>query len=46
MNQLYDVLDFVSSFWVMGLAVPLLKPLPFIARKPSPEEAKASTAAH
>jgi hypothetical protein len=41
-----NVLGFVNSFWVMGVAVLLLIPLPFIMRKPSTEEAKASAAAH
>jgi len=41
-----NVLAFVNSFWVMGLVVLLLIPLPFIMRKPSTAEAKASAAAH
>jgi hypothetical protein len=41
-----NVIGFVNSFWVLGLLVLLLVPLPFIMRRPSPEEAKASAAAH
>jgi len=41
-----NVLGFVSSFWVMGLLVLLLTPLPFLMKRPSIEEAKASAAAH
>lgn len=41
-----NVLGFVNSFWVLGALVLLLVPLPFIMRRPSPEEAKASAAAH
>jgi DHA2 family multidrug resistance protein len=41
-----NVLGFVNSFWVMGVVVLFLIPLPFIMRKPSTEEAKASAAAH
>lgn len=41
-----NVLGFVNAFWLLGLLVMLLIPLPFIMRRPSPEEAKASAAAH
>jgi DHA2 family multidrug resistance protein len=41
-----NVLGFVNSFWVLGFLVMLLVPLPFIMRRPSPEEAKATAAAH
>ena len=41
-----NVLGFVNSFWVLGLLVLFLIPLPLIMRRPTPEEAKASAAAH
>jgi len=41
-----NVLGFVNAFWVLGLMVLLLVPLPFIMRRPSPEEAKSGAAAH
>ncbi len=41
-----NVLGFVNAFWMLGLLVMLLVPLPFIMRRPSPEEAKATAAAH
>jgi DHA2 family multidrug resistance protein len=41
-----NVLSFASSFWILGLLVMFLIPLPFIMRRPSPEEAKASAPAH
>jgi len=41
-----NVLGFVNSFWVLGVMVMLLVPLPFIMKRPSAEEAKASAAAH
>jgi len=41
-----NVLSFASSFWILGLLVMILIPLPFIMRRPSPEEAKASAPAH
>jgi len=41
-----NVLGFVNSFWILGLLVMFLIPLPFIMRRPSPEEAKATAAAH
>jgi hypothetical protein len=40
------VLSFANSFWVLGFLVLLLIPLPFIMRRPSPEESKATAAAH
>jgi DHA2 family multidrug resistance protein len=41
-----NVLGFVNAFWMLGLLVMLLIPLPFIMQRPSPEEAKAAAAAH
>jgi DHA2 family multidrug resistance protein len=41
-----NILGFVNAFWVLGVLVLLLIPLPFLMRRPSPEEAKASAAAH
>jgi len=41
-----NVLGFVNSFWLLGLLVMFLVPLPFIMRRPSPEEAKATAALH
>jgi MFS transporter, DHA2 family, multidrug resistance protein len=41
-----SVLSFVNTFWWMGVVVLLLTPLPFLMRRPSPEEAKATAAAH
>ena len=41
-----NVLGFVNAFWMLGLLVMLLIPLPFIMRRPSAEEAEASAAAH
>jgi MFS transporter, DHA2 family, multidrug resistance protein len=41
-----SVLGFVNAFWWMGLIVLFLVPLPFLMRRPSPEEARASAAAH
>jgi DHA2 family multidrug resistance protein len=41
-----NVLSFASSFWVLGLLVMFLIPLPFIMRRPSPEEASALAAVH
>jgi DHA2 family multidrug resistance protein len=41
-----NVLGFVNSFWLLGVMVLLLVPLPFIMRRPSPKETKASGAAH
>jgi DHA2 family multidrug resistance protein len=45
-NLQANVLGFVNSFWILGLLVLFLVPLPFIMRRPSPEEAKATAAAH
>jgi DHA2 family multidrug resistance protein len=41
-----NVLGFVNAFWVMGLLVLFLVPLPFIMKRPSADEAKAGAAAH
>jgi DHA2 family multidrug resistance protein len=41
-----NVLAFANSFWILGLLVLFLVPLPFIMRRPSPDEAKATAAAH
>lgn len=41
-----NVLGFVNAFWILGLMVLLLVPLPFIMRRPSSEEAKATAATH
>ena len=41
-----NVLGFVNAFWVLGFLVMFLVPLPFIMRRPSPEETKAAAAAH
>jgi DHA2 family multidrug resistance protein len=41
-----DALAFVNAFWLMGVVVLLLTPLPFLMRRPSPEEANASAAMH
>jgi MFS transporter, DHA2 family, multidrug resistance protein len=41
-----NVLGFVNAFWMLGLLVMLLIPLPFIMQRPSAEEAKAAAAAH
>ena len=41
-----NVISFVNAFWVMGLIVLFLVPLPFIMRRPSAEETKASAAMH
>lgn len=41
-----SVLGFVNAFWWMGLIVLFLVPLPFLMRRPSPDEARASAAAH
>ena len=41
-----NVLGFVNAFWMLGLLVMFLIPLPFIMKRPSPEEAKAAAAAH
>jgi MFS transporter, DHA2 family, multidrug resistance protein len=41
-----NVLGFANAFWLLGLLVLFLVPLPFIMRRPSPEEAKATAAVH
>jgi DHA2 family multidrug resistance protein len=41
-----NVLGFINSFWMLGLLVMLLVPLPFIMKRPSPKEAQASATAH
>ena len=41
-----NVLGFVNAFWVMGLLVLCLVPLPFIMRRPSREETRAGAAVH
>ncbi len=46
LDQQANVLGFVNAFWLLGFLVALLVPLPFIMRRPSPEEAKATAAAH
>jgi hypothetical protein len=39
-----NVLSFESSFWVPGFLISFLIPLPFLMRRPSPEEAKETAA--
>jgi len=41
-----NVLSFVNAFWVMGLIVMFLVPLPFLMKRPTAEETKASAAMH
>lgn len=41
-----NVLSFANSFWVLGLIVLFLIPLPFIMRRPSAEESKETAAMH
>jgi DHA2 family multidrug resistance protein len=41
-----NVLSFANSFWILGFLVLFLVPLPFLMRRPSPEEAKATAAVH
>ena len=41
-----NVLSFASSFWVLGLLVLFLVPLPFLMRRPSPAEATETAAMH
>jgi DHA2 family multidrug resistance protein len=41
-----SVLSFANSFWVLGCIVLCLVPLPFLMRRPSAEEAKATAAVH
>ena len=45
-DQQASVLGFVNAFWVLGLLVLFLVPLPIIMKRPSAEEAKAGAAAH
>jgi DHA2 family multidrug resistance protein len=40
------VLSFANSFWIMGVLVLCLVPLPFFMRRPSTEEAQAGAVAH
>lgn len=50
LQQLVDaqanVLAFISAFFVLGVIVLLLVPLPFLMRRPSPEEMAASAGMH
>jgi hypothetical protein len=39
-------LAFISAFFVLGVLVALLIPLPFLMKRPSPEEMAASHGAH
>ncbi len=41
-----NVLSFANAFWVLGFVVLCMVPLPFLMRRPSPEEAKATAVAH
>ena len=41
-----NVLGFINAFWMLGFLVLFLIPLPFLMRRPSAEEAKATAAAH
>jgi DHA2 family multidrug resistance protein len=41
-----SVRSFANSFWVLGLLILFLVPLPFLMRRPSPAEAKESAAMH
>jgi DHA2 family multidrug resistance protein len=41
-----NVMSFVNAFWVMGFIVMFLVPLPFLMKRPSTEETKASAAMH
>jgi DHA2 family multidrug resistance protein len=45
-NLQSNVLSFANSFWILGFLVLFLIPLPFLMRRPSPEEAKATAAVH
>jgi DHA2 family multidrug resistance protein len=45
-NLQSNVLSFANSFWILGFLILFLVPLPFLMRRPSPEEAKATAAAH
>ena len=50
LQQLVDaqanVLAFISAFFVLGVIVALLVPLPFLMRRPTPDEMTASQGAH
>ena len=41
-----NVLAFISAFFVLGVIVALLVPLPFLMKRPSPDDMAASHAAH
>ena len=41
-----SVLAFISAFFILGVIVALLVPLPFLMKRPSPEEMAASRGAH
>jgi DHA2 family multidrug resistance protein len=41
-----SVLAFVSAFFVLGVIVAILVPLPFLMKRPSPEEAAAAQGLH
>ena len=41
-----NVLSFANSFWILGFLILFLIPLPFLMRRPSPEEAKETAAMH
>lgn len=41
-----SVLAFISAFFILGVIVALLVPLPFLMKRPSPEEMAASHGAH
>jgi len=41
-----NVLAFISAFFVLGVIVALLVPLPFLMKRPSPEEMAASQGMH
>lgn len=45
-NLQASVLSFANSFWVLGVIVLMLVPLPFLMKRPSPEEAKETAAVH
>jgi DHA2 family multidrug resistance protein len=45
-NLQSNVLSFANSFWVLGVVVACLVPLPFLMRRPSREEAMQSAAVH
>jgi hypothetical protein len=41
-----NVLAFISAFFVLGAVVALLIPLPFLMKRPSPQEIAASQGMH